>query len=148
MIVDDTEAKAPLGIRRLEAYPMSVPDECLVGILELLRGLHDIIFRYLNDSRSLQGRKIYLVPDHVSKGSAVRYVKELSGSSFVFAAGDSLLDESMLELADEAMAPNHGELYRKYGVHKHIGFTENSGIRASDEILARLTNRMEVRKAL
>lgn len=99
-------------------------------------------------SSSLQGRKIYLVPDHVSKGSAVRYVKELSGSSFVFAAGDSLLDESMLELADEAMAPNHGELYRKYGVHKHIGFTENSGIRASDEILARLTNRMEVRKAL
>lgn len=97
---------------------------------------------------SLQGRKIYLVPDHVSKGSAVRYVKELSGSSFVFAAGDSLLDESMLEIADEAIAPKHGELYRKYGIHKHIRFTENSGIRASDEILTRLTNRMEVRNAI
>ncbi|TFE22833.1 HAD family hydrolase [Cohnella luojiensis] len=97
---------------------------------------------------SLQGRKIYLVPDHVTKGAAVRYVKELSGEQSVFAAGDSLLDESMLLVADEAMAPNHGELYRKYGSHDRIRFTERSGIRASEDILDVLMNRMEVRNVL
>jgi trehalose-6-phosphatase len=97
---------------------------------------------------SLQGRKIYLVPDHVTKGAAVRYVKELSGAQSVFAAGDSLLDESMLLVADEAMAPNHGELYRKYGSHDRIRFTERSGIRASEDILDALMNQMEVRNAL
>ncbi|RED63155.1 hydrolase [Cohnella lupini] len=99
-------------------------------------------------SCSLQGRKIYLVPDHVTKGAAVQYVKELSGALSVFAAGDSLLDESMLTIADEAMAPKHGELFRKYGNHDRIRFTERSGIRASEEILEYLTNRMEVRSAL
>lgn len=97
---------------------------------------------------SLQGRKIYLIPRTLSKGLAVQYVKELIGDGTVFAAGDSLLDESMLIIADEAMAPNHGELFRKYGSHDHIRFTERSGIRACDEILDAVMNRMEVRNAL
>ncbi len=97
---------------------------------------------------SLQGRKIYLVPDHVNKGAAVRYVKELAGAKYVYAAGDSLLDESMLDVADEFVAPKHGELYRKYGVHAHIRFTERAGIRASEEVVGSLMNRMEVRNAL
>jgi len=85
---------------------------------------------------SLQGRKIYLVPDPVSKGAAVRYVKGLAGASSVFAAGDSLLDESMLKVADEAMAPGHGELFRKYGGEDGpIRFSDRSGIRASEDIL-------------
>ncbi|MFB9276563.1 hydrolase [Cohnella cellulosilytica] len=86
---------------------------------------------------SLQGRKMYLVPDPVSKGAAVRYVKELAGASFVFAAGDSLLDESMLRIADAAMAPAHGELFRMYGGENggSIGFARRSGIGASEEIL-------------
>ncbi|TVY03268.1 hydrolase [Cohnella terricola] len=93
---------------------------------------------------SLQGRKIYLVPNPVSKGAAVEYVKQLSGSRYVFAAGDSLLDESMLLIADEALAPGHGELFRKYGgKHERIRFTRSEGIRASEDILATLTNRME-----
>jgi hypothetical protein len=54
----------------------------------------------------------------------------------------------MLTIADEAMAPNHGELFRKYGKHDRIRFTERSGIRASEEILESLSNRMEVRNAL
>lgn len=107
----------------------------------------ELLLKDLGWSCSLQGRKIYLVPRTVSKGLAVQYVKELSNESSLFAAGDSLLDESMLIIADEAMAPKHGELYRKYGAHKHIRFTERAGIRASDEILEVLMNRMEVRNA-
>ncbi|MFC4598480.1 HAD family hydrolase [Cohnella hongkongensis] len=90
---------------------------------------------------SLQGRKVYLVPDPVSKGSAVSYVKELAGASTLFAAGDSLLDESMLRIADEAMAPGHGELFLKYGGKGgSLRFTDHSGIRASEEILEAAAN--------
>lgn len=97
---------------------------------------------------SLQGRKIYLVPVPVSKGSAVRYVKELAGASYVFAAGDSLLDESMVDVADEFVAPRHGELYRKYGGPDRIRFTECTGIRASEEVVGTLMSRMEARQAI
>jgi hydroxymethylpyrimidine pyrophosphatase-like HAD family hydrolase len=96
---------------------------------------------------SLQDRKIYLVPNTVSKGLAVQYVKELAGAGSLFAAGDSLLDESMLVIADEAIAPNHGELFRKYGTHSRIRFTKHSGIRACEEILDLLIDKMEVRTA-
>lgn len=97
---------------------------------------------------SLQGRKLYLMPDTVSKGAAVAYVMERSGSSALFAAGDSLLDESMLRIADDALAPVHGELYRRWGTDSPFRFTEQSGIRASEEILLRLLSRMEVSEAL
>ncbi|WP_139992945.1 HAD family hydrolase [Paenibacillus paridis] len=86
-------------------------------------------------SYSLQGRKIYLVPEKVSKGAAIQYVKEKLGSSFVYAAGDSLLDESLLLAADFALSPAHGELGRTYDTHPHIQFTEARGARASDELL-------------
>ncbi|MFF2482416.1 HAD family hydrolase [Paenibacillus sp. NPDC058071] len=86
-------------------------------------------------SYSLQGRKIYLVPERVSKGAAIQYVKEKLGASFVYAAGDSLLDESLLMAADFALSPAHGELGRTYDTHPHIQFTEARGAYASDELL-------------
>jgi len=98
---------------------------------------------------SLQGRKIYLVPNSVSKGSAVRYVAELAGDKEICAAGDSLLDESMLLGAGLAMAPAHGELFRKYGgSHDRIRFAGRSGIRAAEDILEAVTNRLQTRSAL
>jgi hydroxymethylpyrimidine pyrophosphatase-like HAD family hydrolase len=107
----------------------------------------DVLVQTLGWNCSLQERKIYLVPNTVSKGLAAQYVKELAGAGSLFAAGDSLLDESMLVIANEAIAPNHGELYRKYGTHSHIRFTKHSGIRACEEILDVLLQQMEVRNA-
>lgn len=86
-------------------------------------------------SYSLQGRKIYLVPEKVSKGAAIEYVKEKLGSSFVYAAGDSLLDESLLLAADYALSPSHGELRRSYESHPHVKFTASKGALASEELL-------------
>lgn len=86
-------------------------------------------------SYSLQGRKIYLVPEKVSKGAAIQYVKEKLGAAFVYAAGDSLLDESLLLAADYALSPVHGELGRFYSEHPHIRFTEARGALASEELL-------------
>jgi hydroxymethylpyrimidine pyrophosphatase-like HAD family hydrolase len=86
-------------------------------------------------SYSLQGRKIYLVPEKVSKGAAIQYVKEKLASTFVYAAGDSLLDESLLLAADYAISPSHGELGRFYEAHPHIQFTQAKGALASEELL-------------
>jgi len=88
---------------------------------------------------SVQGRKLYLVPQNVNKKAAIRYIQEKEGMSQVIAAGDSLLDLELLKAADLALAPAHGELYSLYlqgtpGLEK-IKFTQTSGIKAAEEIL-------------
>jgi len=88
---------------------------------------------------SLQGRKLYLVPSAVNKGAAVAHLKDVLQAQLVVAAGDSLLDLCMLEQADYAIAPAHGELWDCYSQGKlsleTIDFTKRSGILAADEIL-------------
>ncbi|UHA74798.1 HAD family hydrolase [Paenibacillus sp. 481] len=86
---------------------------------------------------SIQGRKIYLVPHVINKGDAMLFVKERTGAQGVAAAGDSLLDESLLAVADFALAPRHGELFRRYEAsgHDHIHFTSASGILAAEQLL-------------
>ena len=51
------------------------------------------------------GRKIYLFPPNLSKGNALNRLKERFEPSFVYAAGDSFIDLSMLKSADTAFAP-------------------------------------------
>lgn len=102
--------------------------------LEELEGLRAELVR-LGWSYSLQGRKIYLVPEHVSKGAAITYVKQKLSAVYMYAAGDSLLDESLLLAADYAISPLHGELGRTYSEHPHIRFTTSRGAWASEELL-------------
>ncbi|WP_449240626.1 HAD family hydrolase [Desulfoscipio gibsoniae] len=64
---------------------------------------------------SLQGRKLYLVPRAVNKWSALQRVLEMAGDDKVAAAGDSLLDLPLVQGADYAISPAHGELYEQYG---------------------------------
>jgi hydroxymethylpyrimidine pyrophosphatase-like HAD family hydrolase len=84
-------------------------------------------------THSVQGRKLYIVPECVNKWSSIEYLKQKSGQSFVYAAGDSLLDLCLLEKADEAMRPAHGEL--QVVDSKNIHKTSKSGIYAANEIL-------------
>ncbi|MDN4604899.1 HAD family hydrolase [Paenibacillus sp. F6_3S_P_1C] len=87
---------------------------------------------------SIQGRKLYLVPSGVNKRAAVEYVRHQIGNVPVIASGDSLLDRSLLDFADYAIAPRHGELYREKQRNPKLvpyRFTEKSGIFAADEIL-------------
>ncbi|WP_051316967.1 HAD family hydrolase [Ectobacillus panaciterrae] len=83
---------------------------------------------------SLQGRKLYFVPNPVNKWEAVEYIKKMTNKKKVATAGDSLLDLPMLEVADFAFSPVHGELDRMT-LSKHIIRTSQSGILASEEIL-------------
>lgn len=91
-------------------------------------------------SLSVQGRKIYLVPSGLSKGRALRHLMERLGDQMVAAAGDSLLDESLLEAAMYKLAPGHGELFSLYGEkdQSYLEFTKHSGLTASDEIIRRV----------
>lgn len=87
---------------------------------------------------SVQGRKVYLVPARITKGDALLYLKERIGATFIAASGDSLLDESLLKVANYAIAPRHGELYALYRDGRYYQFTKSSGIRASEELLKRV----------
>ncbi|MCP1135763.1 hydrolase [Paenibacillus polysaccharolyticus] len=87
---------------------------------------------------SIQGRKLYLVPSAVNKRAAVEHIRYQIGDVPVVASGDSLLDRCLLDFADYAIAPRHGELYREKQRNPetvHYQFTEQSGIFAADEIL-------------
>lgn len=88
---------------------------------------------------SLQGRKLYVVPQVVNKGVAVAYIRDILQEQLVVAAGDSLLDLCMLEQADYAISPCHGELWDHYSQGNvsiaAMKFTKRAGILAANDIL-------------
>ncbi|NEU27376.1 HAD family hydrolase [Paenibacillus ottowii] len=87
---------------------------------------------------SIQGRKVYLVPAAVNKQAAVEHIRNLTNGGAVVASGDSLLDRCLLDYADYAIAPRHGELYREQlrdQLEVNYRFTEVSGVYAADEIM-------------
>ncbi|MDQ0901771.1 HAD family hydrolase [Paenibacillus sp. V4I7] len=88
-------------------------------------------------STSIQGRKVYVVPQVVNKRDAVQHLKQLTEERQVVASGDSLLDQILIDFADFSIAPRHGELFRQEQLQStgNYSFTEESGIFASDEIL-------------
>lgn len=89
-------------------------------------------------NHSLQGRKLYLVPKPVNKWDAIAYLKQITETKTVITAGDSLLDLCMLEGANHAFAPLHGELETKQGsLLPHITKTNEIGIYAAEEIVNR-----------
>lgn len=85
---------------------------------------------------SVQGRKVYAVPNGLSKASAVSRLRDQLGASSLLAAGDSLLDQPLLELAAAsggAIRPRHGELEERGWAGAQV--TVASGARAGEELL-------------
>lgn len=93
---------------------------------------------------SLQGRKLYIVPEPVNKWDALLYLKEKEKKKKIISAGDSFLDYPLLINADYAVCAAHGELKslieEKIVKQEHIFLTEKRGINASEEILERVEN--------
>ncbi|GHG50733.1 hypothetical protein GCM10012320_19610 [Sinomonas cellulolyticus] len=85
---------------------------------------------------SLQGRKLYCVPAAVTKEAAVAEVMRRAGTDTLITAGDSLLDQGLLEMADVALRPRHGELEAAGYERPHVRVTPSRGVRAGQEILA------------
>lgn len=78
------------------------------------------------------GRKIYLIPNPISKARAVRYLKEKLGGGFTICAGDSTMDKEMVESVDLSLVPNGSELAALLPTAEK---TATAGVRAGEEIL-------------
>ena len=89
-------------------------------------------------SVSLQGRKVYCVPDLLTKSSAVAEVARRCGAVLTAAAGDSLLDADMLAAADVAVRPAHGELNDVGWMSPNLRVTTGAWVLGGQEICARL----------
>lgn len=116
---------------------MTIPQETLTYLGATMRGYGWDI--------SLQGRKLYFIPHFISKGNALAEVARLSQADYVMAAGDSILDRSMLEMADLSFRPNHGELEGIGYMIPNMQKTLRNGIYAGEELtsmfLAQLFNK-------
>ncbi|MFI1796194.1 HAD family hydrolase [Streptomyces sp. NPDC020379] len=86
-------------------------------------------------SVSLQGRKLYAVPEPLTKSAAVAEIARRTGASEVLAAGDSLLDADLLLAADRGWRPGHGELADVGWTAPHVTALETRGVLAGEEIL-------------
>jgi len=89
-------------------------------------------------SVSLQGRKVYCVPDPLTKSAALAEVARRCGAVHIAAAGDSILDMDMLVAADQAVRPAHGELHDIQWTSPNVSVTESAGVLGGQEICARL----------
>ncbi len=92
---------------------------------------------------SVQGRKAYLIPEPLTKEAAVAEVAARSGMTRVAAAGDSLLDRGLLEHADLAVRPAHGELHDAGWEPPGLRVTRQAGGRAAEEIVEVLAGALE-----
>ncbi len=84
---------------------------------------------------SVQGRKVYCVPNLLRKSAAAAEVCRRTGASRMLAAGDSLLDTDLLLAADAAIRPRHGELHDTGWIGPQIAVTRSSGVYAGAEIV-------------
>lgn len=84
---------------------------------------------------SLQGRKLYCVPDGITKHDAMVEVATRLGGGPTLAAGDSLLDQGMLMTANRSLRPAHGELETAGFTHPNLMITRERGVRAGEEIV-------------
>jgi hypothetical protein len=87
---------------------------------------------------SVQGRRLYCVPRPLTKAAAVDEVRRRTGATGLLAAGDSLLDADLLECADIAVRPAHGELHDLRWRRPHLEVTASVGVLAGEEIVRRL----------
>ncbi|PWW30241.1 hydroxymethylpyrimidine pyrophosphatase-like HAD family hydrolase [Cytobacillus oceanisediminis] len=92
---------------------------------------------------SLQGRKLYFMPNPICKGEAVKFIKDREGISSVYGAGDSVLDHDFLQFCDYPYVPNHGELVKYSSLCLPYKISKNRGVKAGEEILADILNNIK-----
>lgn len=96
---------------------------------------------------SVQGRKLYWLPGTLTKAAAVAEVADRLGSTRLWAAGDSELDQSMLAAAEFGLLARHGELARLGWTAPHVHLTAAVGIAAGEEIVQRFLHAAQNRCA-
>ena len=83
-----------------------------------------------------QGRKVYYVPNVLTKEKALMYIMKKEGIEKTIVSGDSIMDLSMLEIASQGFVPLHGDLCDCLSDEhkKHINLM-SEGFKGTEEIL-------------
>lgn len=81
---------------------------------------------------SIQGQKVYVIPNEISKEEALKFLKKKLGEKELIVAGDSNLDVDMLDFADIALIPGHSDL--KIDKPNTI-YISSTGLNAGEDIL-------------
>lgn len=85
------------------------------------------------------GRKIYFMPNCITKEAAINYLMETMDEKDYFALGDSILDLKMLKRAKMALIPKHASIEEVSDIeNKYISYSE--GIKSAEEMLNVLLN--------
>lgn len=84
---------------------------------------------------SLFLNKLCIFPKCVDKFEAVTYLQGVLKEEFLITAGDSSLDLTMIQGADVALVPKHGELWRKTMQIPTSTLVVSEGVIASEQIL-------------
>lgn len=92
---------------------------------------------------SLQGRKLYFIPQPLNKWAAVAFLKDMLQLEYVYGAGDSLLDADLIRQADTGFALRHGEVL---DFDRSLEPTIAFGMAAADEITAYVTEQIVTAK--
>lgn len=96
---------------------------------------------------SLQGKKLYVLPQFLTKGAAVQYIKAEQTYDWHVAAGDSQLDLSMLHVADTRLIPSHAELAHMLHMHQ-MPITDFNSSHFSDYSLRRIVDQIKVSRGI
>lgn len=91
----------------------------------------------------IQGKKLYIIPKQITKANAVKFLKDKLNDDCLIVAGDSLMDQDMLDIADIPMVPKHGELYQKYNYNRDNIIYAREGIFAADDIVQNIIGYIE-----
>jgi hydroxymethylpyrimidine pyrophosphatase-like HAD family hydrolase len=79
----------------------------------------------------IQERKVYLIPELITKGSAVRYLIEKLQPLVTVSAGDAEMDADMFVETTHHIAPKHHTIS-----DRNINISEQAGLNAAEDILA------------
>lgn len=83
---------------------------------------------------SVQGRKIYAIPNPLTKERAMLAVARRLGADRIVAAGDGALDAGFLAAAEAGIRPPHGELAASNWQHPTVEVSSRPGVMAADDI--------------
>lgn len=86
----------------------------------------------------LHGRKFYALPSTLTKEAAVQYVASQLPHTEHIAAGDSMMDLGMMQLADVGYTPKHGEVYAHYGDACPVNVILKEGADFAEAMLAQI----------
>jgi len=84
---------------------------------------------------SNNGEKIYIIPNCINKGSAIKRLGNVVDITYIICAGDSLLDAPMLQIADISVVPDIKIMQGTINNSTNFIISQNLGMAFSETVL-------------